>query len=108
MGKRKYRLNDQRIRDATAQFDTNQDVGAFLRMVSRTVNTYMQRNLSDDNDVNEEEEHLLAPLQGDVPVEFNIVGRYRYRMSKKLIKQYSFRIFSKKICTDDFLIYPLA
>lgn len=70
--KRKYRLNDSRIKRATQQFQENgENAAMLLDMVSHTVQGLVSQALNGHTEDDlEEEEPVLTALDGEVPVEF--------------------------------------
>lgn len=71
--KRKYRLNETRIQNATVIFERDGLVGPFLKMVSYCVHSIVQSRLA-DTEAAEDEDYLLGTLDGDLPLQFAEVG----------------------------------
>lgn len=77
--KRKYRLNDRRIKEATAAFQADEDVVTFLNVVSHSAENIIQRNFTEEDEEEEEaEEQLLGFLPGNIPAEYREVGKLLY------------------------------
>lgn len=72
-GKRKYRINEKRIKKASAEFANHKDVGRFLNAVTYSVEGLFQNSFAEDEEEDPtNEEFLLAPLSGNLPPEFDI------------------------------------
>ncbi|KAF5281753.1 hypothetical protein FQR65_LT14548 [Abscondita terminalis] len=71
LGKRKYRLHNKRVKEATTQFLISSDVGEFLNMLININNGMLDNELTNLQDI-EDVEQLLTPLSSDVPAEFSI------------------------------------
>jgi len=71
--KRRYRMNDKRIKEATARLEENANVGEFLKTVCYSVETLFQNRIADGEEMREDVEYMLAPLDGGLPPGFQVI-----------------------------------
>ncbi|KAF5294504.1 hypothetical protein FQR65_LT19979 [Abscondita terminalis] len=76
ISKRKYRHNNARIKNATSQFQRNQEVGPFLNMVCNTMESLVQQQIHTDNWEVEVEEPLLIGVNDGLPAEYSVVDNH--------------------------------
>lgn len=79
LAKRKYRADNKRIKDPQDNVEQQQNVAAFLSMLSYCTETLLRQHVTvdDDDHDTEDAEYLLGPLPGELlPQSAALVGEF--------------------------------